>query len=91
MHQRQMSSNVHMFRTCCFRLETREIIKISTHPCYPITDFYGDEAKKNPKFRLKKTEFFKTTNSQLSNSYRVARMGRNFDDYSGFQPKTTPV
>ena len=36
---------------CCFGLET---IKISTHPCYPITDFHGDEAKKLKKKILKK-------------------------------------
>ena len=25
----------------------------------------------------------------FDNIYRLARMGRNFDDYPGFQPKTT--
>ena len=39
----------------------------------------------------------KETNKQAKspwksvNIYRVARMGQNFDDYPGFQPKTTPV
>ena len=55
-----------------------------------MTDFHGDEAKKNFKknVRLKKTEFFNSSNSQylLAKIYRVERM-----DYSGFQPKTIPA
>ena len=45
-------------------LETRVIINISAHPCYPtnmLIDFHG--LKKN-KWLIKKTEIFKTTNFQ---------------------------
>ena len=47
-----------------------------------MTDFLqgdGDEAKKKKKFAL--------SHLNAVNFYRVIRMGRNFDDYPGFQPK----
>ena len=44
-------------------LETRENIKISTHPFYHI-NFHGNEAKKIQNGQLKKTEFFRIANSQ---------------------------
>ena len=57
-----------------FRLETRVIIKISTHlpTCYTIIfdwfEAWGKQIffyeKKNPKWPTQKTDFFKTTNSQ---------------------------
>jgi hypothetical protein len=28
--------------------------------------------------------------TRVVNIYRIARMDQNFDDYPGFQPKTTP-
>ena len=49
---------------CCFGLETRVTIKISTHPF----NFFFLHPHENP-----------------VNIYRIARMGRNFDDYPGFQ------
>ena len=49
---------------CCFGLETRVIIKILTHPCYPINvDFYWDEAikiflkRKNAKWLTQNWDF----------------------------------
>ena len=33
--------------------------------------------------------FFASSPWKSVNNYRLARMGRNFDDYPGFQPKTT--
>ena len=56
---------------CCLGLEIRTIIKISTHPCYPINldwfslgwrIFFLQKEIKNG--RLKKTTFFKIANSQ---------------------------
>ena len=55
----------------CFGLETRIIIKILTHPCYPqetLTDFHKNEAKKkkNPKSKMadsKKVSFSTTSKS----------------------------
>ena len=127
-----------MFGWSDFWLETRVIIKISTHPWYPRNfDQFSSGWSKNIFFekkiqngRLKKTEFFKIANSQkkicenfvlelailkipvflsrpfwifffekknlASSPWKlvkvswVSRMGRNFDDYPGFQPKITP-
>ena len=45
-----------MFGVGDFWLETTIIIKIESHPFYPInfeTDFYGDEAKKREKKKIK--------------------------------------
>ena len=59
-----------MFGVGCFGLVTRVIIETSTHPTQEtLTDFHGDKAKKKTEKkvqngRLKKTEFFKTANSQ---------------------------
>jgi hypothetical protein len=55
-----------MFGVGDFWLEIRVIIKILIQPCYPRTfdNFIGDEAKKIQNGRPKKTEFFKTANSQ---------------------------
>ena len=55
---------------CCFRLKTRVIIKISTHPCDPINvDWFFHEdfflKKKNQNGPLKKTEIFNSLNSPI--------------------------
>ena len=89
-------------------LETRVIIKISTHPCCPRNwlIFMGMKQKKNylipirirPNFFAKISGigpfnyfFFASSPWKSVNIYRVARIFRNFDDYPGFQSKTTPA
>ena len=42
-------------------------------------------------FFKKKNFFFASFPWKLVNIYNVARMGRNFDDYPGFQPQTAPA
>ena len=43
------------------QLETREIIKILSHPCYPRNfDFHGNEAKKIKMANSKKLSFSKS-------------------------------
>ena len=51
---------------CCFGLETRVIIKIWTHPCYPINvDWFSlGWSKKIKMADSKKTEIFNSPNSQ---------------------------
>ena len=57
---------LHTLRKCYFGLKTRIIIKISTHPCYPINfEWFSWEWSKKQNVRLKKTEIFNSLNSQL--------------------------
>ena len=66
-----------------FCLETRVIIKISTHPWYP-RNF--DQFSWVGHFGF----FFASSPWKLVKLSWVSRMGRNFDDYPGFQPKISP-
>ena len=54
-----------MFGLGCFWLETTIIIKIESHPFYPIICwFHWGWSKKKSKWPTQKTEIFKTANSQ---------------------------
>ena len=58
LHARPSTLCNRLLRTLTLLLETRIIIKISTHPCY------SRHFKKNPKWPIQKTEFFNSANSQ---------------------------
>ena len=59
-----------------------------------LTDFHGDEAKKKvfckkvSKWPTQKNIFFASTSGKSVKVFWVAGMGRNFDHYPGFHPKT---
>ena len=77
-----------MFGGSDFWLETRVIIKISTHSWYPRTfDWFS---WKWSKFFLIFFSFFASFSWKQVKVYWLARMGRNYDAYPGFQPKITP-